>query len=122
MIEDAFTRDKRETDAAPLLHPDEERELLKQYHTQHDQDALHQLVKSNQRLIIGRSSEKTLHVQLQMTCIPMSSRQVCCDRPTVRPLETWVQPIQASPCVQDLRCITLHTSACNRVLNMLFSL
>ncbi|PZW25313.1 hypothetical protein EI42_04365 [Thermosporothrix hazakensis] len=41
-MEDAFTRDKRETDAAPFLHPDEERALLKQYHTQHDQDALHQ--------------------------------------------------------------------------------
>jgi hypothetical protein len=46
--------------------------------------------------------------------IPMTSPQVCCDEPTLRPLETWVQRIQVSPCVQDLRCITVHTFLFNR--------
>ena len=37
------------------------------------------------------------------------------------PMETRVQPIQASPCAQDLRCITLHTFEFNRFTTMLLS-
>src|SRR5713226_6312160 len=51
----------------------------------------------------------------------VSSRQVCCDGRGIPPLETGVQPVQASPCVQDLRCIMLHTFAFIRVPNMLLS-
>ena len=36
-------------------------------------------------------------------CRTVSSLQVCCDGCKMASLETWVQPIQASPCVQDLR-------------------
>ena len=37
------------------------------------------------------------------------------------PLEIRGQPIQALPCVQDLRCITLHTFGFNRFTDMLLS-
>jgi len=34
-------------------------------------------------------------------CITVSPLQVCCGGPPLRPLETWVQPVSASPCGQD---------------------
>jgi hypothetical protein len=37
-------------------------------------------------------------------------------------LETGIQPMQASPCVQDLRHITLHPFALSRFADMLLSL
>jgi len=36
------------------------------------------------------------------------SLQMCCDRCGKTPLETRVQPMQASPCAQDLRSGVLH--------------
>jgi hypothetical protein len=72
-----------------------------------------QFVSFNQ-IISGRSSERAFRTRQTQVRILMSPRQVCCDGPIHRPLETWVQPIQVSPCVQDLRCITLHTSTFNR--------
>ena len=51
----------------------------------------------------------------------MSSFQVCYDGSKLGPLETRVQPIQASPCAQDLRCITLHTFEFIRFTTMLLS-
>ena len=51
----------------------------------------------------------------------VSPLQVCCDGCCLSPLETRVQPMQASPCVQDLRRVTLHTFALSRVADMLLS-
>jgi len=34
----------------------------------------------------------------------MSSLQICCDGPTLRPLETWVQPILAWPVSAHRTC------------------
>jgi hypothetical protein len=44
----------------------------------------------------------------------VSPLQGCCDGCRIPPLETGVQPMQASPCVQDLRRITLHPFAFSR--------
>jgi hypothetical protein len=51
----------------------------------------------------------------------VSPLQGCCDGRRISPLEAGVQPMQASPCVQDLRCITLHPFAFNRFSDMLLS-
>jgi hypothetical protein len=54
-------------------------------------------------------------------CYPVSPLQVCCDGCGIAPLEIGVQPMQASPCVQGLRHVTLHTFAFSRFADMLFS-
>jgi putative transposase len=53
----------------------------------------------------------------------VSPLQGCCDGRRISPLETGVQPIQASPlsCVQDLRPLTLHPFALSRFADMLLS-
>ena len=56
-----------------------------------------------------------------MVRITVSSLQVRCDGCALTPLETRIQPIQASPCAQDLRCVTVHTFLFNRFPNMLVS-
>jgi len=56
----------------------------------------------------GRSPQRVFAshpFQLTRTAL---SLQMCCDRCGNAPLETGVQPMQASPCAQDLRSGVLH--------------
>ena len=54
--------------------------------------------------------------------LTVSPLQRCCDGRRIPPLETGIQPMQASPCVQDLRHITLHPFVLSRFADMLLSL
>jgi hypothetical protein len=56
------------------------------------------LVSLNQ-FITGRPSERTFPICNQWIGIPMSSLQIWCDGPTLRPLETWVWHVS----------LTMHT-------------
>ena len=71
--------------------------------------------------VAGRSPQRAFAshpFQLTRTAL---SLQMCCDRCSNAPLETRVQPIQASPCAQDLRSGVLHIFTRLRFPAMLLS-
>jgi hypothetical protein len=51
----------------------------------------------------GHSPSRALPLLRFLRGMTVTPLQVCCDGHGLAPLETEVQPIQASPCVQDLR-------------------
>jgi len=59
-------------------------------------------------LIAGRSPQRAFASHpFQLTRTALSC-QMCYDRWRNAPLETWIQPMQVSPCAQDLRSHVLH--------------
>ena len=75
-------------------------------------------------LFIARySPQRTFTGRCVKLAVAVSSLQGCCDGRRISPLETGVQPMQASPlsCVQDLRPLTLHPFAFSRFAGMLLS-
>ena len=75
-------------------------------------------------LVTGYSPQRAFASHADLLAIFSHTRQTMCHcgvvasgmlrRVLISPLETGVQPIQVSPCVQDLRCVALHTFALNR--------
>jgi len=75
-------------------------------------------------LFIARySPQRTFTSRCVKLASAVSPLQGCCDGRRISPLETGVQPMQASPlsCVQDLRLLTLHPFALSRFADMLLS-
>jgi hypothetical protein len=54
-------------------------------------------------LIGGHSPSRALPLLRFLRGMTATPRELCCDGYGLAPLETEVQPMQASPCVQDLR-------------------
>jgi hypothetical protein len=58
--------------------------------------------------VAGRSPQRAFASHpFQLTRRALSF-QMCYDRCRNAPLETWIQPMQVSPCAQDLRSNVLH--------------